>query len=847
MTYRPSPPHRSFEQLPSHPAASVTTTPPRKPLATSPLHSPDANSASDQKLLHTPPRRAPTSPIAPGTPALSNGRARRLSSSSTATRPTPNSLSSTGSYFTPRSTGSGADAPSPATRKPPAHLETSNGPPFALITRPRPSHSDAARTPTFAHYDFAQYPTTPTESTPRPPYADDVRHSRTRSLPASHDKNTGRRSRSSSRDSAMASDDQSDYDFAYSHRGATKTNGAGPRLDLKNASNEDLFLNIAQDGPQRQDGDEDTARLERRRSRIARASRQSMPVNSLSSPIKTSTSIPVKSGAAEGRIGGSHYRRVSQLPSPSYTSAGRDQSLSAALAVEGQRSRFGMSVHSSFPLPKSRGGEDDAQSQNRRFSVTDSTRRTEGGRELRYRPSNLTSTSTPRSNNLPTTPLETSPEITSGRTAEQQSGRDGSESMDSTNAPSTVWDELDELKSRIKKLELTGKLPPTSGAAVSLGERPRTATTQATSVIASPKHHRKQSISPPETAVSATEKGASHPLLHSALAKCRVQVAPGLFRVLETTASDALDLSAMTGNSGSGSNSAANGAAVTERQLRRKADSMCRSLTELCIALCEGVPSPTNPTTPSLVSPALAPVPRRSSIHTNGDYQQQQPPRGASAEPDDGARNSPSRALNRIEARRISMHGGMSSAGNSPREPPDRERTTPTGRYSRNGSSLLSSRPRRATINNDDQEGEDDQTLRVPSRAMTDYSQQKRSNRLSREYTSQVPLPDHPPVAMLQHSGSLRRTNGVTPTSEQAPPLSASLLRDGSRRYLDRSTPPAYPSPTTSQENSMSSSEERRQRIAALTGGNSSYVSSPRSAAGISRTGSLSRRLHQNT
>jgi hypothetical protein len=44
-----------------------------------------------------------------------------------------------------------------------------------------------------------------------------------------------------------------------------------------------------------------------------------------------------------------------------------------------------------------------------------------------------------------------------------------SDSVDSQTAPSTVWDELDDLKSRIKKLELTGKIPPTSSAALVSG------------------------------------------------------------------------------------------------------------------------------------------------------------------------------------------------------------------------------------------------------------------------------------------------------------------------------------------------------------------------------------------
>ncbi len=68
-------------------------------------------------------------------------------------------------------------------------------------------------------------------------------------------------------------------------------------------------------------------------------------------------------------------------------------------------------------------------------------------------------------------------------------GQEGTESSASTAAPSTVWDELDDIKSRIHRLELTGKIPATSGAAMSRvsDERPPTATTTVTTISTSPK------------------------------------------------------------------------------------------------------------------------------------------------------------------------------------------------------------------------------------------------------------------------------------------------------------------------------------------------------------------------
>jgi len=87
---------------------------------------------------------------------------------------------------------------------------------------------------------------------------------------------------------------------------------------------------------------------------------------------------------------------------------------------------------------------------------------------------------------------------------------EGTESTVSTTAPSTVWDELEDLKSRIHRLELTGKLPATSGAAMShaSNERPATATTTVTTMSSSPKRGRGNSISPVEPVAAEGIAGA---------------------------------------------------------------------------------------------------------------------------------------------------------------------------------------------------------------------------------------------------------------------------------------------------------------------------------------------------
>ncbi|KAE8146130.1 hypothetical protein BDV25DRAFT_55830 [Aspergillus avenaceus] len=201
-----------------------------------------------------------------------------------------------------------------------------------------------------------------------------------------------------------------------------------------------------------------------------------------------------------------------------------------------------------------------------------------------YRHSTL---STIRSSRQPS-----SSELTERPRAEtDRSRQDGTESTLSTTAPSTVWDELEDLKSRIRKLELTGKLPPSSQEAISSAasaERPRTATTTVTTVSSSPKRGRNTSASSPDSD-SIPPPNPVHPLLQSALSKAKTVLNRDVFTALEATAADALTLSTLLSANKAPSSGASivNGYSPSERQSRRKADSVCRGLTELCLALSD--------------------------------------------------------------------------------------------------------------------------------------------------------------------------------------------------------------------------------------------------------------------
>lgn len=173
---------------------------------------------------------------------------------------------------------------------------------------------------------------------------------------------------------------------------------------------------------------------------------------------------------------------------------------------------------------------------------------------------------------------------------------EASESSNSTAAPSTVWDELDELKSRIHRLELTGKMPKTSGAAMSRAseERPPTAGTGATTMSGSPKRASGVGAAPAEVQSVASSQ-RDQPILQSALFKTKPFVSSEVFDAIEAAAADALSLAQLMGTAGqpgpisSGASTIGTGgmSTVTDRQLRKKADSICRNLTELCLALTD--------------------------------------------------------------------------------------------------------------------------------------------------------------------------------------------------------------------------------------------------------------------
>ncbi|EKV07865.1 hypothetical protein PDIG_62060 [Penicillium digitatum PHI26] len=447
-------------------------------------------------------------------------------------------------------------------------------------------------------------------------------------------------------------------------------------MDEGRPKNEDVFLNIARTDSARRDS---IGRSDFRRSRLGYSSQ------SLRSPTTEPTPSPdQRYSHLDNPL---HFQ--SDSPATPYSSLHTPASSTHPLDDPSRfrYSSLGSGARSVVGVPRSR------------FSRTspESSPRTPSAAEEKERRSSLNDPRNNRLSGLSTIRTSRQPsasEVTGRPRADTDRSRaDGTESTLSTTAPSTVWDELDDLKDRIKKLEMTGKLPPSSSAAMytPTNERPRTANTATTTLSSPPKQRRKVSDSTAET-----EHSPVHPILQSALAKAKVVLSGDVYTSLEATITDALNLSTALGvnTAPSGTASVVNGYTSPERHARRKADSVCRSLTELCLALTDEQLKNTR-----LLSSRETGVQPQLSNGTGVArlsiplYQ-----RNASLEPEGvERRHSTTRISSRLDARRVSM--ANSSPGNttdvkqSPTQSPGM--SMPASRLNRMPSSL---RSRRLTI-----------------------------------------------------------------------------------------------------------------------------------------------------
>lgn len=540
----------------------------------------------------------------------------------------------------------------------------------------------------------------------------------------------------------------------------------------QSSDDSDLFLKLAR---------EESAGNNRsglvRRSQMSANNRQSLPPNHT---IFQSSALR-RRGSNQESTTSSRYGDDQMAQALTYRPSTRETStrerVPTALDLSRNRYQGGTSLSTPITPRASTSREISPESQvsygGRRPSIPDQM--APSPRTNSYRQSNL-SYSTPRTYN--SSPLVSRTTENVQEAPETQRATEGTESSVSTTAPSTVWDELEDLKSRINRLELTGKLPATSGAAISRAshDRPPTATTTVTTMSSSPKRGGENSVSPDDSNGVEPQANDAHPLLKAALVKSKTLLPPDVYSALEATAADALSIATMVGSSiqagpmsSSQSTIGGGSSSVPERQIRRKADSMCRSLTELCLALTEGRNEPILPN-------QNVDRPRSRDTEILQSVEGQRKPALA-----DLARvKSSPRALSRLEARRSSLL--TTSTLPSPRyAPSDAGTPTQSSMAGRRTSLLLRSR-RGAT---EEPEEEDESRFRAPSRATTEIGRIRNS---PREYLSQQPpLPERAPTA--QSSLPVRRHYVSTSLSNAGTTALPAVSSVSGRRYLDRGTP----------------------------------------------------------
>ncbi|KAJ9244423.1 hypothetical protein C8Q69DRAFT_150645 [Paecilomyces variotii] len=556
--------------------------------------------------------------------------------------------------------------------------------------------------------------------------------------------------------------------------------------DENRSKNEDIFLHIAKSSGNRRDS------ASRRSSRFAISA-----LSSRASRVNEQTPSPDQSQLAQQKTPSYSQDNPPSLPF-SHSFGGFSTPASAHPLDEPNRIRYfnGSSARSTIGLPSSRFSRFN-QDASPELSTSADKRASLNDARL-HRRSTTASSYTVRQASKSDAAERSKPDT-------DRSTREGTESTLSTNAPSTVWDELDDLKSRIRKLELTGKLPPSSAAAISSasGERPQTATTTVTTLSPSPKQHRRKASAPVLDAEGTAPSSQTHPLLHSALAKAKTVLNGEVYQALETTANDALTLVTMLGStaSPSGSVSVVNGVTASERQAKRKADNMCRSLTELCLALADERLISLPKTRPGSRDATTADPNRTNTTET----EQRNPPisyrRGISQEPEDLDRfQASSRVPTRLETRRASMMTVGTGAASHSQDTQSTQTPTPPSRLSRISTSFRSKRQR-------GEEDADDKTItlgRPLARSLTDAgnatpgSRLPARERLSREYASrrasesqqgqplsprQEQLRLQPRTPTVSSAIPLRRSI-LSPASNYAPSVSGVNVQPGSRRYL---------------------------------------------------------------
>ena len=259
---------------------------------------------------------------------------------------------------------------------------------------------------------------------------------------------------------------------------------------------------------------------------------------------------------------------------------------------------------------------------------------------------------------------------------------------------------------------------------------------------------------------------------------------------------DATALSTVLGSGSAISSSAsvANGYSPSDRQSRRKADSVCRGLTELCLALSD-----------DHLKQQQRPPSQDDTIKAqpNGNTEEPSTPihpfqRSSSFEPEGVARRrSSTRVVSRLEARRASLANSSPANKDDPppvptqqlpsqaqpqSQPPEPQSATPArARINRLSTSIRTRRP------DDENPEKGTPHNRTLSRAMTDIATPA-SNRLS---TRQRFSHGYMPSQSIPNSP---QEQSYTPKTPQHPPSQLSQPPQSQQQQQQSSQPPRTPS-----------------------------------------------------
>ncbi|EWG48435.1 hypothetical protein FVEG_08212 [Fusarium verticillioides 7600] len=507
----------------------------------------------------------------------------------------------------------------------------------------------------------------------------------------------------------------------------------------------DVFLKIAREETSQRQTDEHSQ--EDNRSVVSRATRFThrrplssvVPIHQPASPPRVRRRLSDQQDTARSRSRGYEDDRATEISRmPTYRTLPREKAASAHPGEDAGRMRGSTSTMRPSPTtPRSivfqEPSSENSMYSRRRSSVTDNNVSGQNrGSAYKFMGHGHNKT-------YNSSPLVRSFDFQRQASHETGNGAEGTESTLSNTAPSTVWDELDDLKSRIHRLELTGKLPSTSGAAVSRlsDDRPPTATTTATTMSSSPKRVENGHQNTNADAVSTTSSHhrESHSILQSALAKSKVLLDTEVYQALESAANDAMTLASMMGTPGlpgpisSGASTIGSNATVTDRQLRRKAESVCRSLTELCLALGEDATQTRIPRQSIEVPPpAQNDAPTTPTIGKNfSGFSQHRQSIGRNDQSAAKEHLTSPRTLSKFEERRLNILNGSSLPTTS--RVSNSIPSTPIEPISNRRSSLLVSRSRRAGTEEPD-EGRKSSLLLRTRRAGTEEPDEGRRTSL---------------------------------------------------------------------------------------------------------------------